>query len=439
MAGHASRKSSVMFEIRDGGILVPVWLAVILAIGIVAMVLVVWSVKRKRRPHLRSGFDPGEALHCTIAGLGQSSCVSGNRVEIIENGEFFVRLFADLEAARATINFETFLAKEGEVTRKLTAILEKKAREGVEVRLLLDGSGGKEFGKSDVKRLQDAGARVHKFHPIILSNLGRINNRTHRKIVVVDGRIGYVGGHCLVDTWLGGAEDKEHFRDITARVEGPVLTQLQAAFTDNWIEETGEVIGGVDFFPKLEKAGEAEANVIYAAPPGGPSTLKVLHYAAIHSAKRSILIQNPYFLPDPDAREALVEAVKRGVDVRIMIPHESVTDSPIVQHASHHHYGTLLKGGVRIFDYKRTLLHQKVFTIDGEWSSIGSTNFDDRSFEINEEVSLVVFDRGIAQQLEAIFEADLKYAEERDLAGWKKRPVMHKLRDGLSFLVNEQL
>ena len=428
-----------MFHIRDGGVVLPLWVVALLALAVIAMAIMLWSIKRKRRPHLKSGFQPGEALHCTVAGLGQSSCVSGNRVELIQNGQFFDRLFADLEAARATINFETFLAKDGEVTRTLTSILEKKAREGVEVRLLLDGSGGREFGKSDLERLTAAGCCVGHFHPLGIKNLGRINNRTHRKIVVIDGRIGYVGGHCLVDTWLGNAENKEHFRDITARVEGPVLTQLQAAFADNWIEETGDVIGGDDFFPKIDKVGEMEAHVVYAAPPGGPSTLKVLHYVAIKSAKKSITIQNPYFLPDPDARKELVEAVKRGVEVRIMIPHESVTDSQIVQHASHHHYGTLLKGGVKIYDYKRTLLHQKVFTVDGEWSSVGSANFDDRSFEINEEISLVIFDRDIARQLEEIFEADLAYAEERHLEEWKKRPSLHKLRDGLSFLLNEQL
>jgi cardiolipin synthase A/B len=439
-----------MFHIRNGGVLLPLWVVAVIALALIAMVIMIWSIKRKRRPHLKSGFKPGQALHCTVAGLGQSShctvaglgqssCVSGNRVELIQNGQFFDRLFADLEAARATINFETFLAKDGEVTRKLTSILEKKAREGVEVRLLLDGSGGKEFGKKGLETLTGAGCCVGHFHPFGIKNLGRINNRTHRKIVVIDGRIGYVGGHCLVDTWLGNADSKEHFRDITARVEGPVMTQLQAAFTDNWIEETGEVIGGDDFFPKIDKVGEVEAHVVYAAPPGGPSTLKVLHYVAIKAAKKSITIQNPYFLPDPDARQELVEAVKRGVDVRIMIPHESVTDSQIVQHASHHHYGTLLKGGVKIYDYKRTLLHQKVFTIDGEWSSVGSTNFDDRSFEINEEISLVIFDRDIARQLEETFEADLAYAEQRHLEEWKKRPALHKLRDGLSFMLNEQL
>lgn len=403
------------------------------------MGLMLWTKLRRRRPHLSSSFEASDSLHCTVAGLGQSSCVSGNKVELIQDGAFFDRLYTDLDAAAKSINLETFLAKEGKVTRRLTEILERKAREGVQVRLLLDGSGGKDYGKADIKRLEEAGCRVRKFHPMVLSNFGHFNNRTHRKIVVIDGRIGYVGGHCLVDTWLGKAEGKEHFRDITARVEGPVLTQLQAAFTDNWIEETGEVIGGDDFFPKLEKAGEVEAHIVYAAPAGGPSTLKVLHYVAIRSAKRSITIQNPYFLPDPEARKSLVEAVERGVEVRIMIPHESVTDSAIVQHASHHHYGTLLKGGVKIFDYKHTLLHQKVFTIDGEWSSIGSTNFDDRSFEINEEVSLVAFNADIARQLEEIFESDLQRAEERHLDEWKKRPVLHKLRDGLSFLFNEQL
>jgi cardiolipin synthase len=418
---------------------VPLWVVGLLILTILVLGLIVWSVKRRRRPNLEETSSDGGSLLPTMSGLLQSAIVGGNAVELLQNGAFFDRLFADLEAAQSTINIETFLCKEGEVTRRLTDLLLRKRKEGVEIRVLVDGSGGKGYGKSDVKRLREAGCPVRKFHPFRISNLGRLNQRTHRKMAIVDGRIGYVGGHCLVDAWLGDAEDKQHFRDISARVEGPVVNQIQSAFTDNWIEETGEVIAGEKFFPQLEEAGSSQAQIVFVSPNGGPSTLKLLHYAAIKEAKESITIQNPYFLPDPDARKALLDAVERGVEVRVMIPATEATDAKLVSHASHHHYGTLLKGGVRMFDYQHTLLHQKVFTIDHAWSSIGSTNFDDRSFEINDEISLVVYDKAIARELEKTFAADAKLSKERSLEEWRKRPVGHKLVDGSAFLVNEQL
>jgi cardiolipin synthase A/B len=419
-------------------ITLPLWVVVLMTIVMIALGLIVWSVKRRRTPRLKETEDQASLLP-TMSGLLQSSILGGNAVELLQNGAFFERLFADIEAAKSTINIETFLCKEGEVTRTLTKLLLQKKKEGVEVRVLVDGSGGKGYGKSDVKRMREAGCPVRKFHPFRISNLGRFNQRTHRKIVIIDGRIGYIGGHCLVDTWLGDAEDKQHYRDISARVEGPVVNQIQSAFTDNWIEETGEVIAGEKFFPELEAAGESSAQIVFTSPTGGPSSLKLLHYVAINEAKKSITIQNPYFLPDPDARQALLDAVERGVEVRVMIPDTAATDAKLVSHASHHHYGTLLKGGVRVFDYQQTLLHQKVFTIDHAWSSIGSTNFDDRSFEINDEISLVVYDKAIARELEKTFTADAKLAKERSLEEWKKRPIPHKLVDGSAFLVNEQL
>jgi cardiolipin synthase len=419
---------------------VPAWMFGLMGLAIVLLMIILWSVKRRRRPHLdlqaEADFDD---LIPSIVGVTQGTMLDGNTVELLQNGAFWDRVFADLENARETINYETFLSKEGELTRRLAKMVCKKAKEGVEVRVLLDGSGGKEFGKQGMADMCAAGVKVHKYHPIELRNLGILNNRDHRKIFVIDGRTGYVGGHCLVDTWLGDAEDKQHFRDISARVEGPIVAQLQSTFAENWIEETGEVPGGEQFFPKLEPAGDMRAHVVWTSPAGSPSTLKLLHYMAIHAAKKSITIQNPYFLPDPDARKALLAAAKRGVEVRIMIPATTASDSKIVQHASHHHYGTLLKGGVKLYDYQRTLLHQKVMSIDSCWAAVGSCNFDDRSFEVNDEVTLVVYDERIARELEETFERDLAHAKEVTLEPWKKRPAWHKTVDLAAFLFNEQL
>ena len=421
-------------------ITLPYWLLGVLIAAIVTLALLYWSVKHRRRPHLKLAGEPGlEGLERSIAGLTQGTMCAGNRIELVQDGEFFVRLHADLEAAEQTIHLESFLAKEGDVTRCLAEVLARRAKEGVAVRVTLDGSGGRKFGKEYLRQMREAGVQLTFYHPWRLSTLGRMNNRDHRKIVVVDGRIGYVGGHCLVDSWQGQAQDKKHFRDISARVEGPVVAQLQAAFTENWIEETGEVPVGDGCFPELEEVGDARAHAVWLSPAGSASCVELLHFLAIHSAQRSITIQNPYFLPDPDDRKALLEAAKRGVRVRVMIPAASASDAPIVQHASHHHYGTLLKGGIELYDYQRTLLHQKVITIDGSWSIVGSANFDDRSFEINDEVTLAVCDEKVAKELEAIFEADLKHARQVTFEPWKARPWTHKLLDFTMYLVNEQM
>ncbi|HEX7154034.1 MAG TPA: phospholipase D-like domain-containing protein [Thermoanaerobaculia bacterium] len=419
---------------------IPIWVLALVALTIVILILIIWSLKRRSHPRLTFENDLGiQELASSIAGVTQSTFVEGNRIELVQNGEFFEWVMRDLRTAQHSINLESFLAKDGEVTRGLAEVLAAKAREGVHVRVMLDASGGRKFGKASLKQMKEAGVKVKEYHPLHIVNLGKLNNRDHRKIVVVDGRLAYVGGHCLVDTWLGDAEDKKHFRDISARVQGPVVRQLQSAFTENWMEESGEVLGGDEYFPTMEPAGATRAHVVYVSPAGSPSAVELLHYMAIHAAQKRITVQNPYFLPDKSARDVLIDAVKRGVEVRIMIPHESASDAPIVQHASHHHYGTLLKGGVRLFDYRRTLLHQKVITIDGCWSAIGSTNFDNRSFEVNDEVSMVVYDEAIAQELERTFDEDLQYATEVKLDEWRKRPVSHKLRDFFMFLVGEQL
>jgi len=418
---------------------IPIWLVILVGLTIVALILIVWSLKRRRRPRLELETSELETLQLSIAGLTEGTLVEGNRLELLQNGAVWEPLFRDLESAAKTINFETFLCKRGQLTRRMTETLCRKAKEGVQVRVLVDANGSRRYGREDMKRLREAGVRVARYHPIRITNLGMWNNRDHRKITVVDGCIGYVGGHCLVDSWLGDAEDRDHFRDISVRVEGPVVAQLQSAFAENWIEETGEVPGGTTFFPEIERAGDAGAHAVWISSSGSPSSVKILHYMLIHAAQRRITIQNPYFLPDPDARRALVDAVRRGVDVRVMIPATQVSDFPIVQHASHHHYGTLLKGGVKLFDYQRTLLHQKVIVIDGRWSAIGSTNFDDRSFELNDEISLVVYDEAFAGELERTFERDLEDSRAVDLEQWKHRPFLHKLKDFSAYTLKEQL
>lgn len=431
-------------EIRERGddyvLTLPLWAVVLLLLIVIILAIVVWSLKRRRDPKLTYHEPAGiERLLPAIVGMTHGDLVDGNSYRIIQNGAFFPALLDDIAKAKFSINFETYLWKKGRISDTIIDALSQKAREGVEVRLLVDASGGSGVNLKARRKLKTAGGKFEKYHPWRFGNLGRMNNRDHRKVVVIDGRIGYVGGHCVTDNWLGDAEDKKHFRDISARIEGPVVNRMQSCFSENWIEESGEVLPGQKCFPKLDPVGEIPMHLAYTTALGSTSSLELLHFLAVHAATTKITIQNPYFLPDPHFIDALNDAADRGVDVRIMLPGTNATDHPIVQHASHHHFGTFLKHGIRIFEYGRTLLHQKVMTVDGVWSLIGSTNFDDRSFELNDEVGLGIYDSGFATELEAIFSEDLKYCQELNFEDWSRRGAGHKLMDGSVYLINEQL
>ena len=433
MSGKPKRQPK-MISIRRSGF-------ILLVFAVFVLGLLLWSAKFKRDPKLRVG-DPGElsVLLPSIVGLTQGTLEQGNRIEVLQNGDgFFPRMLQDIAAAKQSVHVEMFIWWDGKLARQLAAALAAKARQGVTVRLLVDGSGGRQLNGPLSEMLADAGAHVAWFHPIRVSNLARYNNRDHRKIIVVDGRIGYVGGHGIGDEWLGNGQDKKHWRDTGLRIEGPTVARLQSAFAENWIEETGEVFADDRYFPRLSPAGTTPAHVAFTSPSGSVASVQILYYLAIAAARREVLIQNPYLLPEDEAIDALAAAVKRGVDVRIMVPSATATDNAIVQHASHHRYGALLKAGVKVYEYERTLLHSKVMVVDGIWSSIGSTNFDARSFELNDEINVGIIDRAIAAQLRATFAADMKYARQRTSGEWEDRGMWHRLKDMTAYLAHEQL
>jgi len=413
------------------------WLALAL---IVLLVVVIWSIRRHRDPILRVECDaPIEKLVPSLAGLSLGSPIAGNAVEVLENGAFFDVLADSLASARHTIHFETFLWKDGRLGRRLAGLLAARAAAGVKVRLLLDAQGSKGIGKDVTAQLRAAGCRVVFFHKRALRNLGVLNDRDHRKIVIIDGREAYVGGHCVVDDWLGNAEDGEHFADVSLRLRGPIVHSIQGAFSENWVGETGEVFVGEDVFPNLEPQGDTIIHAVYAKPEGSAPAVKILHHTAICLARERIWIQNPYFIPEPDAIDAFAEAVKRGVDVRVLMPSTSGSDNPMVQHAGHRNFEKLLRCGVRLFEYPHTLLHQKIMTVDGTWCAIGSSNFDDRSFETNDEISLGILDPGLTQRLDAIFRRYALRAREIELERWAHRGAWHKLKDNTFYLINELL
>jgi len=412
-----------------------------LLIGLVILLaLVIWSIRRHKDPDLDIECDwPIDELMPTLAGLTLGTAVAGNQAEVHENGAYFDVLIGRILAAEKSVHFETFLWKEGALGRRLADALIDRARAGVQVRVLLDAEGSRDAGAAVVQQMRAAGCCVVFFHARRLRNIGVFNDRDHRKLVVLDGREAFVGGHCIVDRWLGDAEDGKHYGDVSLHLHGPIVHSVQSAFSENWAGETGELFVGKDVFPALEPAGDMLMHAVFAKPENSAPAVKILHHTAICLARTRIWIQNPYFIPEPDAITAFGAAVKRGVDVRVLMPSTSGSDNPMVQHAGHRNFEKLLKCGVRLFEYPHTLLHQKIMTVDGVWSAVGSSNFDDRSFETNDEITLSIRDQALARKLDAIFEKYVPRAAEVQLERWRKRALTHKLKDNFFYLLNELL
>jgi cardiolipin synthase len=402
--------------------------------------LAIWSIKRHKDPHLDLHTDLAiDRLVDSLSGIALGHRIAGNAVELVQNGAFFDRLLEDIAAAKASVHFETFLWKDGVLGRRMAEAFCAAARAGAAVRLVLDANGCKKMGKEVRRRMQEAGCQVAYFHPRTLKNIGVVLERDHRKLAILDGRVAWVGGHCVVDEWLGDARNKDEVRDISVRLRGPVVQAVQSVFSENWVEVTGKLFVGDEVFPPTEAAGEVVAHVASVKPEGSAPAVKILHHSVICCSRKRLWIQNPYFIPEPDAVEALVGAVKRGVDVQVMVPSAGASDMRMVQHAAHRNFQRLLDGGVRIFEYQRTLLHQKVMTVDGVWCAVGSSNFDDRSFETNDEVTVGFVDARLARELEAVFEADRPYCVELDARTWRRRGFLHKLQDQALYLFNEVL
>ena len=416
------------------------WALATFVIIVTVLGVVIWSIRRHRDPDLKIECDVGVAkLMPSLAGLSLGSVVEGNAVEILENGKFWDALEERIGKAKKSIHYETFLWQEGKLGMRMAKALAERAKDGVQVRIQLDANGSKKMGEKERDLIRKAGGKLVFFHEKKLRNIGVLNDRTHRKILVIDGKEAFVGGHCVVDDWLGDAEDGKHFADVSVRVRGPIVHALQGCFSENWAGETGELFVGDDVFPPLKPVGELQMHLAYAKPECSAPAVKILHHSLICLARKRLWIQNPYFIPDPDAIDAFAEAVKRGVDVRVLMPSTSGSDNPMVQHAGHRNFEKMMRAGVRLFEYPHTLLHQKVLTVDGIYSIVGSSNFDDRSFETNDEVVLGILDAATADKLDAIFEKYVKRAEEIDVEKWAKRSVFHKIKDYAAYSINELL
>jgi cardiolipin synthase len=363
----------------------------------------------------------------------------GNRVQALLNGDqIFPDMLQAIRGAQRTITFEMYIYWKGSIGEEFTQALVERAQAGVKVHVLIDALGSQRIEEKVIERMKHAGVQVELYNPVRWHSIARMNNRTHRKIMVVDGTIGYTGGVGIGDEWTGNAQDAEHWRDTHFRLEGPAVAQMQAAFMENWIEVTGDVLHGPDYFPELPRAGKALAQFFVSSPGGGGESAQLLYLMSIAAAGRSIELSAAYFLPDNNEVRQLVAARKRGARVQIIVP-GPLTDSAAVRRASRSTWGELLRAGVEIYEYQPTFYHVKVMTVDGLWVTVGSTNFDSRSFSTNDEANLNVYDRAFAQAQEKIFAQDLKRSRRISLEEWESRPFSEKLWEHTMGLFSSQL
>ncbi len=363
----------------------------------------------------------------------------GNRFEALLNGDgIFPPMLAAIRGAKKSITFETYIYWSGEIGAAFADALSERARAGVKVHVLLDWVGSQKVDEDFVAAMEKSGVQIKKFHKPSWYDITRLNNRTHRKLLVVDGTVGFTGGVGIAPAWTGNAQDPTHWRDSHFKAEGPVVAQMQAVFMDNWIKASGEVLHGETYFPAVPAVGESAGQMFSSSPAGGSESMRLMYLLAIGAASKTIDLSMAYFVPDDLARNALVAAAKRGVRVRIILP-GPIIDTQTVDAASRATWGPLLEAGVQISQYQPTMYHCKVMVIDDLLVSVGSTNFDNRSFRLNDEANLNVYDEAFAKAQVAVFENDLTKSKPVTLAEWQDRPLREKLKERIAGLLAAQL
>jgi cardiolipin synthase len=385
------------------------------------------------------GVDDPEFL-ATIAGATGVPFFDGNRLEILNNGDrFYPAMLNAIAGAELSITIEAYIYWAGEIGREFAGALADKARAGVPVKILLDAIGSSTIGDDILEILERGGCQLAWHNPVRLYSIGRLNHRTHRKSLIIDGRIGFTGGAGIADIWMGNAQDTSHWRDVQIRIEGPAVRPLQTGFARNWAKATSELVSGPLFYPPVEAhPGPLALQTIMSSPETGASAVRTLYYLSIGSARKSIYIANPYFVPDQGAIDILVDTKQRGVDIRVMVAGIH-NDNWLARQNSIRLYGSMLEAGIQILEYNRTMLHQKTMVVDGAWGTVGTTNFDSRSFAQNEENNVCFHDRGLAAELESMFMADLSHCDIVTLDAWRKRGVWAKTQQFVASLLQEQV
>ncbi len=417
------------------------WIALALASLAMVALVCIFLIRRHtldyHREHTFTVSDPefpGSAL-----ALADPVPIAGNAIELLQNGdEFFPAMLEAIRGAQKTINFEAYIFYSDEVGHAFRDALAERARAGVEVRMILDGLGSSwSLDNSDVRVLQKAGCKFHYYHPTLSLRFDRTNRRTHRRVMVVDGRVGFTGAIGFAKQWAGHAQDKEHWRDIEARVHGPLVNQLQAAFQEHWAKVADEALSGADQFPALPNAGNLHAQAV-SSHSFSIAPVPLVEAVAFAAATKRLWITNSYCTPTQDQVDLLTKAMQRGVDVRLLLPGEN-NDQPITKSAGRAAYGKLLEGGAKIFEYQPTMIHVKSMVVDGLFAMVGSSNLDPRSAEINEELDVVVYDRDFGTKMEQMFENDLTRSRQYTLQQFRDRSTWERLTEWLALPFRSQL
>jgi len=412
--------------------------------ALIGLVFVVWLI-------LVVFFTPRIDYHVTaplrpdsddFLNVIQAICLApiyrGNRVEVYTNGAQFYPAMRDaILAAEASVNLEAYILKPGEAADMLAAAMIERAAAGVEVRIVVDALGSSWPFNREIRRLVAGGCMVNVYQPPSWYRLHRLNNRTHRELMVVDGRVAFTGGAGVADWWLRPTRGKPGWRDTMIRIDGPIVAALQGVFAENWLECCGEIMTAPRHWPALTDAGPVEAMLVKSSPADRATVSRVMFQSLIEGAVSGIDISTPYFLPDEALRLALIRAARRGVRVRVVVPGPH-TDQRWVRLASRRKFGTLIEGGVRIFEYRPAMTHVKALIVDGAWALAGTTNVDNRSFEHNDEINVAFRDAGVAARLRQDFEADLAASDEVTLDAWRRRPVFEKVVGPICWILERQ-
>jgi cardiolipin synthase A/B len=375
----------------------------------------------------------------TLEAYAGSPIVAGNKVELLVNGDaIFPSLVADIRSAQRTVTYAQYYYEDGPVAREVAEALAERGRAGVGVNVLLDAFGSLAIPTEYVDLMRRSGCHVAWFRPLKQYVFRRYHKRNHRRIMVIDGRVGHTGGAGVSAKWMGDGRTPDHWRDTDVRVEGPVVEYMQAAFAENWLEATGVVLGGEAYFPRpIPPRGQTFAQIARSSPANGSAAMYTTFLLALSGARHSVLVTNPYFVLDDTMREALLNTVRRGVRVAVLVP--GTIDHNLVRQASRAQFGALLKAGVEIYEYTPALLHAKTMVIDDVWATVGSTNLDNLSFAFNDEMNLIVYDRAFAQELTRVFAADIAASKRITFTAWKDRGFKARFLEVLALPIRDML
>ena len=375
----------------------------------------------------------------TVAGMTATALVDGNAVAIFNDGDaIYPPMLEAIAAAQQSITMEQYILWDGEVGRRFAEVLAERGAAGVAVKIILDAVGSSTVGTEILHTLERGGCQLAWFQPIRWYTLDRANHRDHRKSLIVDGRVAFTGGAGMADHWVIGTPGSPPWRDVQIRVEGPAALDQQSGFAYNWLNLTGEILGGREFFPLPVRAGDVGVQVIQSSPGLGPSAAGTVHLLAIQCARRSVSIANSYFIPDDRMIDVLARACRRGVTVTLMLAGRH-NDTWWARQNSVRLYGSLIKAGVQIYEYTPTMLHQKIMIVDDAWATVGTTNFDNRSFALNDETNVCFTDRALVRELRETFDLDLTRCEPITMQTWRERGLVQRTTELFASIIEDQL